>query len=89
MKGKHLFDLKAHLQVFSTEEVCRRLGISSSTWRRFIADPERDLPREIGLAAAALAAGLEPYEPRNTPIEQIYHFGGDAARKHYPVIKNW
>ncbi len=85
MKAKHLLNLKAELMITTVSEFVARLGISKSTYQRWLRNPEQDLPREIALAASALVEGLEPYEPAEIEERQMRAFNDLSLLKRiYP-----
>ncbi len=86
MKARDLLHLKAALKIKSTAELVRRLGTNETTIYRWLRDPEQDLPVYIALAAAALVAGLKPFEPGSIDPAELAYYGGDAARRVYGQI---
>lgn len=84
MKGRDLLVLKAELELHSASELQRRLGISSSTWKRWVIDdPDQELPLHIALACEAIIRGLGPYKPAELPNNVILFYGGGPARRLY------
>lgn len=81
MKARDLLMLKAELKIHSNAELQRRLGVSETAFRRWMNEPDRDLPRYFALAGAALLAGLEPYRPGDVSPEEMAYYGKSTARK--------
>lgn len=87
MKARDLLALKAELKIRSSAELQRRLGISETAWRRWMNDPDRELPHYFGLAAAALVAGISPYKPNpDITTGDLAYYGGSIAKKVYGEI---
>jgi predicted DNA-binding transcriptional regulator AlpA len=88
MKARDMLTLKVELRIRSTAEFCRRLGISHTTFYRWMEAPDQDLPAYFGMAAAALRHGMEPYQGSAVSSQDLAFYGGDLARRVFNLIDN-
>jgi predicted transcriptional regulator len=64
--GKTLTAWRKRMGGYSMREAATIIGCSRETWAKYEKEPNARIPRYIGLAMAALALGINPFESDKT-----------------------